>query len=58
MFHVAAHRHSFTKKAYILVKIRNEHRVYTKNNRLTKQHGGFANCWYDSCITWDELGLA
>lgn len=61
MFHLAAHHHSFTKKADIVVKICsyiNEHRVYTKNNRLIKQHGGFANYWYDSCITWDELGLA
>ena len=62
MFHLTAHHHSFTKKADIVVKIwsYNEHRVYTKNNRvrLIKQHGGFAHCWYDSCITWDELGLA
>ena len=60
MFHIAAHHHSFTKKADILVKIRSykEHRVYTKNNRLIEQHRSFANCWYDSCITRDELGLA
>ena len=62
MFHLTTHHHSFTKKADIVVKIwsYNEHRVYTKNNRvrLIKQHGGFAHCWYDSCITWDELGLA
>ena len=60
MFHLTTHHHSFTKKADIVVKIcsYNEHRVYAKNNRLIKQHGGFANCWYDSCITRDELGLA
>ena len=36
MFHLTAHHHSFTKKADILVKTcsYNEHRVYTKNNRL------------------------
>lgn len=62
MFHLTTHHHSFTKKADIVDKIwsYNEHRVYTKNNRLRliKRHGGFAHCWYDSCITWDELGLA
>ena len=60
MFHLAVHHHSFTKKADILVKIWSykEHTVYTKNNRLDKQHGGFANCCYDTCITREELGLA